>query len=145
MIKILAIIFLTFNIINASELTLINGNIKILNLKNISKDKIVNINIFEPYTKEYTNFQGIILKEFVQTYGLKHNTLILTALDDYKIEFSKKEIEDKNIILAFKEKNVYLAPDTKGPLRIIYKDYKKDKNAIYLTKWIWMIVKAEFK
>jgi len=143
--KILLILFLTLTSINANELSLINGKQEILKLQDIKKDKIVSFKIFEPYKKEFLTFQGITLKDFTQSYGKKANKLLLTALDDYKIEFTKKQIENKNIILVFKENNKLLTPDIKGPARIIYRNYKKDKHAIYLTKWIWMIIEAEFR
>jgi len=143
--KILIILFFAISLINASELILTNAKQEILNLKNVSKDKLVSFEIFEPYKKEFTNFQGITLKTFVEEYGHSKNKLVLKALDDYKIVFEKKHINNENIILVFKEKNKFLTPDIKGPARIIYRNYRKDQNAIYLTKWIWMIAEAEFK
>ncbi len=97
--------------------------------------------LFDPYVKKDTRFSGIPLKDFAKKYCPNAMGMTMTAVDYYKIDFEKSEWENESIYVVTKENGSYITPKNRGPMRIVYKDYDKDKlgDLGHFIKWIWMI------
>lgn len=121
---------------------------KRVSIANIEKLGLKEYKIIDPYTKKNTNYSGVDLKLFANFYGKEEvESIVFKAIDGYEVTITKNEWQKYNILLATKLNNEYVSYDKKGPLRIIFPNYKlaSENFAKNLPKWIWMINSIEFK
>ena len=66
---------------------------KIIRLKQSDlEQKTIKANIFDPYLKQNIEYEGVMVKDFVNEYCKEAQKITMTAIDFYKIEFTKKDI-----------------------------------------------------
>lgn len=107
------------------------------------------ITIFDPYNKNLeTVFYGFYLKDFVKAYGKSEFKILrVAAIDGYKVDIPKTEIDSGNLFMSYKDNAGYLTVDRMGPARIIA-PAKGIINKDLLLKigvyWVWQVKSLEF-
>lgn len=123
---------------------------KVMSITDMEKfQKPISITIFDPYNKNIeTPFYGFYLSELVKAYARPDfKTLRVSAIDGYKIDIPKADIEKAQLFVTYRDKNGYLTVDRMGPARIIapYKGViKKDVLLKIGVNWVWQIKSFEF-
>jgi len=144
--KILLSLCLLFTLSYGQTITVKNGKVKSLDVKNIPTKDIVKFSIFEPYEGKNRTFEGISLKNLATLYGKNPSKITITAVDYFESKFDSKDINNEKWIFVFKQDGKYLTPKEKGPARIIDKTFQlKDKKLTLFDQWVWMIEEVEFK
>ncbi|WP_229680451.1 molybdopterin-dependent oxidoreductase [Marinobacterium zhoushanense] len=73
-----------------------------------------------PWTEGTQRFQGVALKELLQSLGAKGDTLRAVALNDYHATIDLKELADMPVLIAVKLNGSHMRVRDKGPLWIVY-------------------------
>ncbi|MDG6773868.1 hypothetical protein QCB45_05955 [Thiomicrorhabdus sp. ZW0627] len=104
--------------------------------------------LYNPWEKSTDNYSGVLLTDLVAKYATPETKAIrFRAIDDYEVTFKKAEWNDFRILLATRKNGRYMTISEKGPLYLVFPDYK-DVNKDYemkLYQWAWMINRIEFK
>lgn len=119
-----------------------------VSVRDIEQIGIHTLHAYNPYEKKSEDYTGVWLKEFVAKYGASDVTLVtLRAIDGYDIEFSSKDWNSTRIMLVTKTNHHYMGFEHKGPLRIVFPDFKstQQKYKVSMPKWMWMITSVEFQ
>jgi hypothetical protein len=144
--KIVFILCLMLTFSYAEKITIINGKVKSIDVKNIPAKYIEKFTIFEPYESKNRTFEGISLKNFTTLYGNNPSKINITAIDYFVSKFNVNDINNGKWIFVFKQDGKYLTPKEKGPARIIDKTFQlQDKKLTVFDQWVWMIEEVEFK
>lgn len=102
----------------------------------------------DPYVEERVEYRGVTLKDLVEGYA-KPTTqkMVLVAIDDYKVEFTRDEWTRWDILLATRMNGKYMELEEKGPAKIVMPyDTAEDINQTsYTPFWIWEINWIEFQ
>ncbi|NPA87131.1 hypothetical protein [Caminibacter pacificus] len=129
--------FITILIANdSSKIVIKNGKIDYFTNNQIKTLKCTYA--INPFDTKKHYYCGIPLLDFVKNVCKKINIIKFTAYDDYETIFSKKEINDKTIFLAFESDNKKIIP------KIVYTQKNYPQTTIY-KKSIFLIKKAECK
>lgn len=135
------------------RITVIGGTLsspKIFSIKEFeSAKKTTEITIHDPYNKDIvTTFTGFYLKDFLQDYAPKtYKAVKVSAIDGYKIDIPKADIEKSNLFISYKDKTGYLTVDRMGPARIIapFKGVISRDLLLQLgVYWVWQVKTLEF-
>jgi hypothetical protein len=86
-------------------------------------------------------FQGVLLKDLVDTLGITGSTLKATAINDYAIEIPLSDAVEGGPIIAYLLDGNEMSLREKGPLWVIYPydasaDYRKE---IIYSRSIWQL------
>lgn len=92
-------------------------------------------------------FEGVPLKRVMDLLEARGDTIIGTALNDYRNEIPFSEIKTYNPVLALKRNGKYMTVRDKGPLWIVYPrdDYKELMKVEYDHRWIWQLKSLHVK
>lgn len=119
-----------------------------VSIKTIETVGLKEFSVYNPYEKKVEDYTGVLLDEFVKHFGKPGiSKLIFRAIDDYSIEISKQDWTQFRILLATRTNGDYIGYASRGPVRVIFPDYDKQKPIYepHLSKWAWMINHIEFK
>ena len=119
-----------------------------VSVKTIESIGVVEIEAFNPYDKRTDKYTGVWLDQIIARFGRAGTKKItLKAIDDYEIKFMASEWEKIRTLMATRVNGKYIGFAQKGPMRIVFPDYDKNKK-IYrdnMAKWIWMITQIDFQ
>lgn len=121
---------------------------KRVTIKNIEKIGYKDYRMVDPYTKKKTTYGGVTLDNFVKVFAKPTvKEVVFTAIDGYSVSILKNEWENHVILLATRLNKKHVGYEHKGPLRIVFPNFKSisENYANNLPKWIWMIKSIEFK
>ena len=111
--------------------------------------KLVKTNEFEvynPWEKKTDVYEGILIDDFIDLFAKKNSYGIrFLAIDGYEVEFKKSDWENERILLSLKVNGEFIAIRDRGPMRLVFVDYDKNKQKykVTLKSWMWMITKIE--
>ncbi|MEU4244082.1 molybdopterin-dependent oxidoreductase [Actinoplanes sp. NPDC026619] len=101
---------------------------------------LVQVKLYEPWTKADMEFRGVWLKDLVAVAGVPADAtrLHITALDDYAVDLSLADIRAGGIMLATRAGDGSAIPiDQGGPSRVVFSDgVKAGTNA---DQWVWSV------
>jgi hypothetical protein len=106
----------------------------------VEKLGLVQVKLYEPWTKQDLEFRGVWLKDLVALAGVSAEAtrLHVVALDDYAVDLSLADVRAGGIMLATRAGDGSAIPiDQGGPDRIVFLDgVAAGANA---DQWIWSI------
>lgn len=86
-------------------------------------------------------FEGVLLRDLLAAVGAEGDTLLLTALNDYRIKMPAADASDIDVILAYRQNGGRMSVREKGPLWIIYPDTDPIPEA--QTRMVWQLRRIE--
>ena len=111
-----------------------------LDLSTVERLAIHQVRLYEPWTKQNTDFRGVWLQDLLAIAGVKADAakLHFVALDDYTVDLTMADIRAGGIMLATRAGDGSTLPiDKGGPTRIVFLNgVKAGANA---DQWIWSI------
>jgi len=94
-----------------------------------------------PFLPGRPTFQGVLLRDLLKAAGLSAPKLVMTALNDYRVEVPASDARDYDVIVAYKVDGKYMRVRDKGPFWLIYPldGHPELQNEATATKMIWQI------
>jgi hypothetical protein len=93
----------------------------------------------EPFLKKRVTFEGVLLADLLAVADVPDSAtkVSLTALDDYKIDFTLDDVRSSQMLLATKADGKHMPVDRSGPIRIVFPDGSSlGRNP---DLWIWSV------
>ena len=116
------------------------GRALLFDKRTIEQLGVVQVRLFEPWTKENLEFRGVWLQDLLAVSGVKADAtrLHIVALDDYAVDLTLAEIRVGGIMLATRAGDGSSIPiDKGGPTRIVFQDGVK--TGANPDKWVWSV------
>lgn len=94
-----------------------------------------------PFLLGTTKFEGVLLRDLLKAAGLAAPKLVMTALNDYRVEVPFADAEQYDVIVAYKVDGQYMRVRDKGPFWLIYPidGHPELDNEQTATKMIWQM------
>jgi hypothetical protein len=116
------------------------GRALLFDKRTIEQLGVVQVRLFEPWTKENLEFRGVWLQDLLAVSGVAADAtrLHIVALDDYAVDLTLAEIRVGGIMLATRAGDGSSIPiDKGGPTRIVFQDGVK--TGANPDKWVWSV------
>jgi hypothetical protein len=110
-----------------------------LDLASLEQMRTVRLQATEPYLKKKLTFQGVMLSDLLALAEVPETAtkLHVTALDDYKVDFSLDDVRSNKVLLATRTDGKHMPVERAGPIRIVFpEDSTLGRNP---NLWIWSI------
>jgi len=110
-----------------------------LDLASLEKMRRVRLEAAEPFLKRRVVFEGVLLSDLLEVAGVPDSAskVSLTALDDYKVDFTVADVRSSQMLLATKADGKHMEVDHSGPIRIVFPDSSTlGRNP---DLWIWSV------
>jgi hypothetical protein len=110
-----------------------------LDLASLERMRTVQVEATEPYLKKKLTFEGVMLSDLLAVADVPESAtkLHVTALDDYKVDFSLADVRSSRMLLATKTDGKHMPVERAGPIRIVFPDDSSLGRNPGL--WIWSI------
>jgi hypothetical protein len=110
-----------------------------LDLASLERMRTVQLEATEPYLKKKLTFEGVMLSDLLAVADVPESAtkLHVTALDDYKVDFSLADVRSSRMLLATKTDGKHMPVERAGPIRIVFPDDASLGRNPGL--WIWSI------
>jgi hypothetical protein len=115
------------------------GKKLVFDLASLEKMRTVRMQTSEPFLKRKVTFEGVLLTDLLAVAGVPPSAskVDLTALDDYKVDFSVDDVRSSQMLLATKADGKRMPVDKAGPIRIVFPDSSSlGRNP---DLWIWSV------
>ena len=98
-----------------------------------------------PFSPGKMKFDGVLLRDLLKAAKLSSSKLVMTALNDYRVEVPASDAEKYDVIVAYKVDGQYMRIRDKGPFWLIYPmdQHPELQNEATATKMIWQIKAIE--
>jgi hypothetical protein len=112
--------------------------VTVADLEKMPQTRIVTATPFLPGT---ATFEGVLLRDLLKSANLTAPMLVMTALNDYRVEVPASDAQDYDVIVAYKVDGKYMRVRDKGPFWLIYPldQHPELQNEMTATKMIWQI------
>jgi hypothetical protein len=110
-----------------------------LDLASLERMRQVRLEAAEPFLKRRVTFEGVLLSDLLNVAGVSEGAskVSLTALDDYKVDFTLADVRSSQMLLATKADGKHMPVDRSGPIRIVFPDSSSlGRNP---DLWIWSV------
>ena len=110
-----------------------------LDLASLERMRTVRMELNEPFLKRRMTFEGVLLADLLTVAGVPETAkkVQITALDDYKVEFTMADVRDSKMLLATRADGQPMPIDKAGPIRIVFPDGSSlGRNP---DLWIWSV------
>jgi hypothetical protein len=110
-----------------------------LDLDSLERMRQVRLEAAEPFLKRRVTFEGVLLADLLAVAGVPESAskVSLTALDDYKVDFTLADVRSSQMLLATKADGKHMPVDRSGPIRIVFPDGSSlGRNP---DLWIWSV------
>jgi hypothetical protein len=110
-----------------------------LDLASLERMRQVRLEAAEPFLKRRVTFEGVLLADLLAVAGVPDSAskVSLTALDDYKVDFTLDDVRSSQMLLATKADGKHMPVDRSGPIRIVFPDSSSlGRNP---DLWIWSV------
>ena len=110
-----------------------------LDLDSLEQMRQVRLEAAEPFLKRRVTFEGVLLADLLAVAGVPDSAskVSLTALDDYKVDFTLADVRSSQMLLATKADGKHMPVDRSGPIRIVFPDSSSlGRNP---DLWIWSV------
>lgn len=94
-----------------------------------------------PWTEGKPVFEGVLIRDLLKRVGASGDTVTPVAINDYKIDIPRAELEKYPVLLAFKMNGEPLRVRDKGPLWIIYPrdEFPELDTKPVQSRWVWQV------
>lgn len=104
---------------------------------------LTTVTVHEPFLNKELEITGVPVDDLLAAAGVDPDaTLAWTALDEYQVHFSRREVAAEKAILATRIDNAPIDLADGGPIRVIFTDPEgmlgRDTN-----QWIWNLYEIE--
>jgi hypothetical protein len=110
-----------------------------LDIASLEKMRTVRMETTEPFLKRKVTFEGVLLSDLLAVAGVQGSAskINMTALDDYKVDFTVADARSSQMLLATKADGKPMPVDKAGPVRIVFPDSSSlGRNP---DLWIWSV------
>jgi hypothetical protein len=110
-----------------------------LDLASLERMRTVRMETSEPFLKRKVTFEGVLLSDLLAVAGVPESAgkVYMTALDDYKVDFTMADVRSSKMLLATKADGAHMPIDKAGPIRIVFPDDSSlGRNP---DLWIWSV------
>jgi hypothetical protein len=110
-----------------------------LDLASLGRMKTVRMALNEPFLKRRVTFDGVLLADLLAVAGVPESAskVQITALDDYKVDFTMADVRESKMLLATKADGKAMKIAEAGPVRIVFPDDSSlGRNP---DLWIWSV------
>jgi hypothetical protein len=110
-----------------------------LDLASLEQMRRVRVEAAEPFLKRRVTFEGVLLSDLLAVAGVPDSAskISMTALDDYKVDFTLADVRSSQMLLATRADGKHMPVDRSGPIRIIFPDSSSlGRNP---DLWIWSV------
>jgi len=110
-----------------------------LDIASLERMRMVRMETNEPYLKRRVTFEGVLLSDLLAVAGVKESAskVYMTALDDYKVDFTVADVRSSQMLVATKADGKRMPIDRAGPIRIVFPDTSTlGRNP---DLWIWSL------
>jgi hypothetical protein len=110
-----------------------------LDLANLERMRTVRMQTSEPFLKRKVTFEGVLLSDLLAVAGVPASAkkVYMTALDDYKVDFTLADVRSSKMLVATKLDGEHMKVDRAGPTRIVFPDDSTlGRNP---DLWIWSL------
>ncbi|MGX6607314.1 molybdopterin-dependent oxidoreductase [Micromonosporaceae bacterium Da 78-11] len=116
------------------------GSVLAFDQRTVESLGMVQVELFEPWTKADMEFRGVWLKDIVAVAAVPADAtrLHITALDDYTVDLELADVRAGGILLATRAGDGSSIPiDEGGPSRVVFLDgVAAGANA---DQWVWSV------
>ena len=116
------------------------GGALVFDQRTIEQLGVVQVRLFEPWTKENLEFRGVWLQDLLAVAGVNADAtrLHIVALDDYAADLTLADVRVGGIMLATRAGDGSSIPiDKGGPTRIVFMDgVEAGANP---DQWVWSV------
>lgn len=100
-----------------------------------------------PWTDGVPEFEGVLVSRVVDYLGGKGSTMVVTALNDYRVEIPMEDVLRYPVLFAVSMDGQRLTPRDKGPIWIIYPrdQFAELRGEKARTRSVWQLKSIEFK
>lgn len=116
------------------------GGALVFDQRTIEQLGVVQVRLYEPWTKQNLEFRGVWLQDLLAVAGVKGDAtrLHIVALDDYAVDLTLADVRVGGIMLATRAGDGSSIPiDKGGPTRIVFMDgVKAGANP---DQWVWSV------
>jgi hypothetical protein len=110
-----------------------------LDLASLDRMRTVRMRTSEPFLKRRVAFEGVLLSDLLAVAGVSDaaSRINITALDDYKVDFTVADARSSQMLLATRADGKRMPVDKAGPIRIVFPDGSTlGRNP---DLWIWSV------
>jgi len=134
----------------------ISGNISITNTKDgtaafdrntLASFPVTKLKTETPWTDGIINFEGVLLRDMMEHLKATGNTLKATAINDYSVDIPVEDIQNHDVIIAYKMNGKFMSIRDKGPLWVIYpwSDTPSLRSELYHSRSIWQLIEISIE
>jgi hypothetical protein len=112
-----------------------------LDLKMLEEIGVSRVTTSTPWTEGKPVFEGVLIRDLLKRLGATGTTVTPVAINDYKIDIPRAELEKYPVLLAFKMNGEPLRVRDKGPLWIIYPrdEFPELDTKPIQSRWVWQV------
>lgn len=117
------------------------GNRAQFDLPMLEKIGIAKLTTSTAWTEGKPTFEGVLMRDLLNTVGASGDKVTIVALNDYKVDIPMSDFKDFPVILAYRMDGQALRVKDKGPLWIVYPadDFPELNNKQTQNKWVWQV------
>lgn len=110
-------------------------------LKMLESIGVSKVTTSTPWTDGKPVFEGVLIRDLLKRVGASGDTVTPVAINDYKIDIPRAELEKYPVLLAFKMNGEPLKVREKGPLWIIYPrdEFPELDTKPIQSRWVWQV------
>lgn len=100
-----------------------------------------------PWTDGVPEFEGVLVSRVIDYLGGKGSTMVVTALNDYRVEIPMEDLQRYPVLFALSMNGQRLTPRDKGPIWIVYPrdQFAELRGEKARTRSVWQLKNIEFK
>lgn len=102
---------------------------------------VTRISTMTPWTDGESLYEGVKVRDLLDSLGAEGETVIADAVDDYQVKIPMQDIRDYDVIVAYAVDGKPLPDGDKGPLWIIYpySEYSALQKDLYFSRSVWQL------
>lgn len=110
-------------------------------LKMLEQVGVTKVTTSTPWTEGKPVFEGVLIRDLLRRVGGGGDTVTPVAINDYKIDIPRAELEKYPVLLAYRMNGEPLRVRDKGPLWIIYPrdDFPELDTKPIQSRWVWQV------
>lgn len=110
-------------------------------LKMLEQVGVTRVATSTPWTEGKPVFEGVLIRDLLKHVGASGDIVTPVAINDYKIDIPRAELEKYPVLLAFRMNGEALRVRDKGPLWIIYPrdEFPELDTKPIQSRWVWQV------
>ena len=131
------------------------GSIKLTNadkrarfdLKMLEQVGVTRVATSTPWTEGKPVFEGVLIRDLLRRVGANGDIVTPVAINDYKIDIPRAELEKYPVLLAYRMNGEALRVRDKGPLWIVYPrdQFPELDTKPIQSRWVWQVKELQVR